>query len=135
MNLTRVAYTLTMVLTYPLELVVVRHSVLALGSCTSRLSTPRHVGVTTAVVCASLACALATDDVGFVVELTGGCCASVLGFVLPAALFLRVNDVPLRFWEVGWSLRRVLPVLLILGFGLTVFVATTWQALSGSKEE
>jgi hypothetical protein len=135
MNFTRVAYTVTMMLTYPIEFVVARHSVLALANITQRLSTARHVAVSLVVFSASLACALATDDVGFVVELTGGCCASTLGFLLPAALYIRIKKVPLVFWRDARPLSEVLPVVCVLAFGATAFIATTWQALGKSEED
>jgi sodium-coupled neutral amino acid transporter 11 len=115
-----------------LELFVVRHCVFSLAGLTSAPSTARHVLVSVGLFCASAAFAVATSNLGLVLELTGGFSASVLGFVMPAALYFRVNNTPVLFWREAKPAREVLPVMFIFGFGVVTFFASTSQAIANA---
>jgi uncharacterized membrane protein YgcG len=56
----------------------------------------RHVALTLLVWGATTATALATDDLGAVLQIFGAFAASVIGYVLPALLWLRAHDSELQ---------------------------------------
>ena len=115
-----------------MELFVVRHCVFALAGVAAPPSTTRHVLVSVGLFAASAACAVATSNLGLVLELTGGFSASVLGFVMPAALYFRVNNIPVLFWREAKPAREVLPVMFIFLFGVVTFFASTSQAIANA---
>ncbi|KAJ1992515.1 hypothetical protein H4R33_000971 [Dimargaris cristalligena] len=85
-------------------------------------SMTRHVGVTTAMVLATLFVALSVCDLGIIIELTGGVSATALAFILPAACHLKLGSGPLLT-------RAKLPLWLLLGFGICVLFLSPTLAI------
>lgn len=98
-NCCRVLFAATLYCGYPLDLFVARdvltRSVFPRTHCRS----PRlvHTALTLALVCLTTAVALAYEDLGRVLELTGGVSATALAFIFPAAAFLRLNPLASSF--------------------------------------
>ncbi|KAL2920241.1 hypothetical protein HK105_200309 [Polyrhizophydium stewartii] len=126
-NVARLFFGMNMFLTFPLECFVCREVVFnywfmdesAMHEDVShRASGAQHVAVTLALVLSSLAIALSTCSLGFVLELTGGLAATVLAYILPAACFLKLASGPVL------SAKKLGPVLCI-GFGFAVMCLST----------
>lgn len=135
-NFSRVLYAITMVLTYPMEIVVARHCVFAVAQkiCTRMPSRPDvsyawHTLVTIGIFLLTLAVGLSTDDLGIVLEITGSVSATILGFIMPAALYFRLNPN----WRGALSNRAGIQepaAVFVLGlFGLVVFVCSSLLTL------
>ncbi|RKP10321.1 AAAP amino acid permease, partial [Thamnocephalis sphaerospora] len=116
-NIARLCFGMNMFTTFPLEHFVVREVVEALFF-------PKHVSrltnllLTTALVGVSLIIALATCDLGLVMELTGGISATALAFVLPPACYLKLASGPLMS-------RKKLPSIVCIIFGVIIMVLST----------
>lgn len=81
----RVMLAVTMVLTYPMELFVLRHAV----SATLFEGDPegkRHYRITIAIWASTLVVAIGMEDLGAVLEVTGALAASYLSFIIPARM-------------------------------------------------
>ena len=86
-----------------------------------------HVGITLALVAASVGVAVGVDDIEPILNITGATAAVFLSFLLPAAIRLRLgatatDAVPLL------DVRNWAP-LAVLVFGTVAFVASTGEAL------
>jgi sodium-coupled neutral amino acid transporter 11 len=92
-NVARVLLSLTMVFTYPMEFFVCRAVLQSVMFGGKRLSNGQHFGLTIPLFTTTLVLGLFITDLGIVLELTGGLCASFLGFILPAGIFLRLEGV------------------------------------------
>ena len=135
-NVTRVFFAVTMVLTYPLELYVSRHCIVALWGIGGDGPLPwsKHVGITVALWAVAMAISLVVDDLGIVLELTGGTSATILGFVMPALLALFTTEYNLVPWKNEGELLRdalweLLPAYALLVFGCVAFVASTVETV------
>ncbi|XP_054286710.1 putative sodium-coupled neutral amino acid transporter 11 [Macrosteles quadrilineatus] len=111
MNLSRVVFSATILLTFPIECLVTRAVVEAVWG---HLETARaHRGVTLAIVMAAYLVSVSTDCLGIVLELNGVLAAVPLAFVLPAATYLKLCP--------GSVLSKdQLPALGVVVFGLCV---------------
>ena len=85
-NVARVTLAITMFFTFPMELFVVRQAV---TSVAFKGNNKYHYPVTLVVFVASLipGMLLSSDQLGLVLEFTGGVAASLLGFILPGVLW------------------------------------------------
>ena len=135
-NFSRVLYAITMVLTYPMEIVVARHCVFAVAQkiCMrapshQEVSYVWHALVTIGIFLLTLAVGLSTDDLGIVLEITGSVSATVLGFIMPAALYFRLTPN----WRDALSNRAGIQepaAACALGlFGVVVFVCSSLLTL------
>jgi len=87
----RLLLAMTMFFTYPMEFFVCRHSWISTVHEGWEDTNFLHYSVTVCIFGASLLLALLTDDLGFILELTGGFAATFLGFILPAACWLKLE--------------------------------------------
>ncbi|RKP33837.1 transmembrane amino acid transporter protein-domain-containing protein [Dimargaris cristalligena] len=132
-NIARFCFGFNMITTFPMELLVAREVIDGYVSLYSQpksasnhtevpFSMTRHVGVTTAMVLATLFVALSVCDLGIIIELTGGVSATALAFILPAACHLKLGSGPLLT-------RAKLPLWLLLGFGICVLFLSPTLAI------
>eukprot|EP01032_Pedospumella_encystans_P011482 gene11482-13348_t len=63
---------------------------------TDRASSAAHIGCTLLLWVSSLCIALVFEELGVVASLTGAVAASMLGFVLPATLYLKTHEIAVR---------------------------------------
>lgn len=97
-NVARLLLAMTMVFTFPMEMQVARHAVHALLFGDGKPITDRqHYTITSTLFAVTLALGLIFEDVGPVLELTGSVSASLLGFILPAIVYVRLE---------GWQALR-----------------------------
>ena len=82
-----------------------------------------HVGLTLGLFLAALGVALATSNLGVVLEITGSFSAVFLAFVLPAAIRLRLGPNPDDTYPAVH--RQNWPAGAVLAFGLVAFVTST----------
>lgn len=139
MNVTRSLYALTMVLTYPMEMFVARQSLdslLFFGK--GRATNCRHYTITLSLFVITLVIALVTDDLGFILELTGGIMGTYLAFILPVVLHLRCSDYRLAFWRnkgrVWATFTDMAPAVALLLFGIVVMVYGTARTIITAVE-
>jgi sodium-coupled neutral amino acid transporter 11 len=122
----RLLLALTMILTYPLELYVLRDVARAMvaprDDPTRQLADRPFVLVTLAVVSFTTLVALATRDLGLVMELTGSVSATALGFILPSLFFLKAGEGKI-------TRRQTLQARALLISGGLVLVVSTALAL------
>eukprot|EP01138_Halocafeteria_seosinensis_P000078 gb/GECG01000079.1/.p1 GENE.gb/GECG01000079.1/~~gb/GECG01000079.1/.p1 ORF type:complete len:577 (+),score=46.18 gb/GECG01000079.1/:1-1731(+) len=129
-NITRLAYALTMILTYPLEIFVARQCIHSLiDPKKAPISDKRHYIVCVALWVTSLGIALAVTDLGVVLELTGGLSATIIGFIMPASLHLKTTRYRLLPWrnpkdEQKDAWKSLLPAMIVLLFGGISLVAS-----------
>lgn len=142
-NAARGFLAVTMVFTYPMEMFVARH-VLNASICEKilgwgKITIGRHVVITLAVWASTTALALATQDLGVVLEIFGAFSASVIGYVLPALIFLKCREEEVRAtWrKESWSGRLAsqgpfLMAYFMAVFGIIAMVAGTVSTLVDS---
>ncbi|KAI8926693.1 transmembrane amino acid transporter protein-domain-containing protein [Entophlyctis helioformis] len=132
MNWARLFFGMNMFLTFPLECFVCREVLFNYwwsdtvnpNEDMSQKATPlQHVVVTLLLVISSMAIALSTCDLGFVLEITGGFAATMLAYILPAACFLQLSAGPLLSWKKAGP-------LLCIAFGVAVMVLSTALSVS-----
>ena len=131
-NLSRLFFGANMFLTFPIECFVCREVIYEVMYANERrnqsedlhrrASMQMHVGITSALVFSSMFIALATCDLGFVLELTGGFAATVLAFILPAACYIKLTSGP-------WNDPKKYYSIFTVGFGGMVMVLSTWLSL------
>merc|ERR1712196_642571 len=97
MTFCRFLLAMTMFFTYPMEFFVCRHSFISvffeshLKENDGVASDLLHYSVTFGIFGVSLFIGVACSDLGFVLELTGGFAATFLGFILPAACWIKLE--------------------------------------------
>ena len=98
-NCCRVLFAVTLYFGYPLDLFVARDVLTRSVFPRTHFRSPQlvHTAVTLVLVCLTTAVALAYEDLGKVLELTGGVSATALAFIFPAAAFLRLNPLATSF--------------------------------------
>lgn len=135
MNAARILFSLTILLTYPIECFVARDTVLAVmcgvspdhtaavdphdapadGAWWRSSSDRRRIFVTVAIVTGTCFTSFATDCLGIVLEINGVVAAIPLAFILPSVTYLRLEPST-------WRSIKKTPALLLAVFGLTVLV-------------
>jgi len=122
----RVLFTLTIMLTYPIECFVVRDVALnayysdktSLCVNGNGISDKVHAITTTAIVVSTYMLSTLTDCLGIVLELNGVLAAVPLAYIIPAVTYLKLD--PGRLWTM-----EKLPAFLLAGLGLIVAVSGT----------
>ncbi|TPX54398.1 hypothetical protein PhCBS80983_g05939 [Powellomyces hirtus] len=140
-NIARVAFGANMFLTFPLECFVCReviyNYVWAHPSAPDSIShlevnnavdTKTHVAITAGLSLSAMGIALATCDLGFLLELTGGFAATVLAYILPAACYIKLASGPTLSWKKAGPLACI-------AFGGIVMVLSTFLTISSLFEE
>mmetsp|Transcript_17036 Transcript_17036/g.46010 ORF Transcript_17036/g.46010 Transcript_17036/m.46010 type:complete len:452 (-) Transcript_17036:199-1554(-) len=138
----RVAYAVTMMLTFPTTFFVVRHVCNELlfrhtedhGTVQAN-STARHLLLTLPIFAASVAITIARVSLGFVMSFTGGVAAVLLAFVVPPAVWIKTN--PSSYSPIVWrntgavwkSCVELGPALFMLAFGMIMMIVSPVQAV------
>ena len=117
-NFARVLFSLTMVLTFPLELFVCRNVGELLVFRNKPQSRVRHISWTFGLVAIPYIIAMSTDNLSAVLELTGDFAASSLAYILPGAIYLKLADGPLLS-------KKKAPALAVFVFGVCVLIIGT----------
>jgi len=134
-NLARIAIGMTMVFTIPIEMYVCRTAAVALltGTILRKAKIPkigkfkpRKLTLVRILVVILLLFAMTLayfiEDLGVVLELAGGFCATMVGYMIPAILYLRLASG--RFC----SRKKIIPFFLML-FGTFCFFCSTGSNL------
>eukprot|EP01060_Flectonema_neradi_P004234 TRINITY_DN12764_c0_g1_i1.p1 TRINITY_DN12764_c0_g1~~TRINITY_DN12764_c0_g1_i1.p1 ORF type:complete len:708 (+),score=92.77 TRINITY_DN12764_c0_g1_i1:69-2192(+) len=124
-NVARVTLALTMFFTFPMELFVVRQAVTSLAF---KGKHNYHYRVTALIFVVTLVpgLLLSTDQLGLVLEFTGGVAASLLGFILPGILWFsytrwyKENPIPPASQYVEYSSPHSRPPHCSNGAGLSL---------------
>ncbi|KAI8900633.1 transmembrane amino acid transporter protein-domain-containing protein [Globomyces pollinis-pini] len=131
MNIARVFFGMNMFLTFPMECFVCRevlfhyfleHLYPPKTDLTKAVSTTMHSSVTIVLVLSAMVIALSTEDLGFMLELTGGFAATVLAYILPASCYIKLAPGSV------FSMQKI-PYLLIILFGIVVMVLSTFFSI------
>lgn len=144
MNVTRMLFAMTMVFTYPMEIFVARHTMHAVvfygkGPITAK----RHYAISLFLWALSVTITMVVEDLGVVLELSGGSSAVYIGFMLPAVMFIRLSKFSALPWRNGTrsgeAWKELGPAYGLLTVGCIAFVASTgmtlYNVLSGEEEE
>ena len=85
-------------------------------------------GVTLVLWSTSLLIGASAKDLGFVLSLNGSLCASSLGYIIPALIIIRTNDM---WTERGtlWRTKEFLIAFFMLIFGVVALIAGTVSTL------
>ncbi|XP_065840377.1 putative sodium-coupled neutral amino acid transporter 11 isoform X2 [Oscarella lobularis] len=127
-NAARFIYTVTIMLTFPIECFVAREVIENLyltffkGKANETLLW--HVVVTCLISFGALGVGETTDNLGFVLELNGVLAATPLAFILPAACYLKLAEGKIVSKKKIWAL-----LLLIFGF-IVMIIGTVMSILS-----
>ncbi|GFN75345.1 sodium-coupled neutral amino acid transporter 11 [Plakobranchus ocellatus] len=128
MNIARVSFAITIMLTYPVECFVTREVVEnAVFPANPEAPLWRHITVTCTIVGTTAAVSMATDCLGVVLELNGVLAAAPLAYIIPAACVMRLRQ------EAVFSRRNIGPFLLMC-FGILVAVAGFIMAIINLAE-
>ena len=107
-NIARFLLAVTMVFTFPMEQFVTRHSLFAFIKGYSpelegpnRMSDVWHYSLTLLLWGSALVVALTTQDLCFILELTGAVGASALGYIIPAMCYFKIHSVKGSFRRVS----------------------------------
>ncbi|KAF5284128.1 hypothetical protein FQR65_LT00128 [Abscondita terminalis] len=112
MNFSRLLFSVTILLTYPIECFVVR-DVIESSFFAETISDRTHYLITLMIVGISYFVSIATDCFGVVLELNGILAATPLAYVLPALCYLRLEE--------GHVFSRTkLPAVALASFGLLI---------------
>ncbi|XP_077515384.1 putative sodium-coupled neutral amino acid transporter 11 isoform X2 [Amblyomma americanum] len=122
-NAARLLFTLTIMLTYPIECFVTRE-VLDNAFFVTRFPSNlvRHIIMTLFIVLTTFAFSTLTDCLGIVLELNGVLAAIPLAYILPAATYLKVENGPLLSWA-------KIPALMLAVCGAAVAICGTVVAI------
>jgi len=118
MNVSRLLFSITILLTYPIECFVCREVLQHIfwGKMEDQdveQSRKRHVVMTLVLVLATYALSLVTDCLGIVLEINGLVAAIPLAFIIPALCYMKLEEGPLLSQKKG-------PALLLALFGIAV---------------
>ncbi|KAF9976642.1 hypothetical protein BGZ73_008113 [Actinomortierella ambigua] len=122
-NIARFCFGVNMFTTFPLENFVCREVIETYYFPDKAFSLKRHVIITVGLVGVSLAIALSTCNLGFVLELTGGFSAIALAFILPPLCYLKLASGAVVQW-------RKAPHLACLTFGVAIMGLSTALSLA-----
>ncbi|XP_076327788.1 putative sodium-coupled neutral amino acid transporter 11 isoform X2 [Tachypleus tridentatus] len=115
-NAARLLFTVTIMLTYPIECFVTREVVeVAFFASSQPSSMLRHSVVTVLIVATTFGFSTLTDCLGIVLELNGVLTAVPLAYVLPAITYLKLESGSLFSWQ-------KLPAFLMALWGMVVAV-------------
>jgi len=117
-NTSRLAFGLTMMLTFPLEMYVCREVVELLFFRGRPFNWIRHIMETTILTAVAWGIAMATTNLGAVLELTGSFSATIIAFILPAAVYIKKSPSPN-------SHPKMIACWCLLVLGIIVMVAAT----------
>ncbi|XP_037510168.1 putative sodium-coupled neutral amino acid transporter 11 [Rhipicephalus sanguineus] len=122
-NVARLLFTLTIMLTYPIECFVTRE-VLDNAFFVTRFPSNlvRHIIMTLFIVLTTFAFSTLTDCLGIVLELNGVLAAIPLAYILPAATYLKLENGPLLSWA-------KFPALMLAVCGAAVAICGTVVAI------
>ncbi|GAB6031959.1 hypothetical protein CHUAL_010340 [Chamberlinius hualienensis] len=116
MNFNRFLFSITIMLTYPIECFVSREVIenVLFASWTHK-PTYLHVSITVVIVAIVFGISLLTDCLGIVLELNGVAAAVPLAYILPAICYLKLETAPILSWQ-------KLPAIFTALFGTVVAV-------------
>ncbi|KAG8199869.1 hypothetical protein JTE90_015860 [Oedothorax gibbosus] len=134
-NAARWIFTITIMLTYPIECFVTREVFENAFFKEKQSSLLRHSILTISLVVLTFALSTLTDCLSIVLELNGVLAAVPLAYVLPAAAFIKVTGKP-------YITKEKIPAILLATVGLTIAVIGTiksfldmWNGVSCSHGE
>lgn len=125
----RLLFTVTIMLTYPIECFVVRD--VALNAYytdktsffyTNGVSDRVHAITTTAIVVTTYLLSMLTDCLGIVLELNGVLAAVPLAYIIPAVTYLKLDPGRL------WTMEKI-PAFLLAATGLIVAICGTFLSI------
>ncbi|XP_044763289.1 putative sodium-coupled neutral amino acid transporter 11 [Coccinella septempunctata] len=116
MNLSRLLFSVQILLTYPIECLVTREVIensIFKDDPSAIVSDNTHYAITLAIIFVTYLISISTDCLGVVLELNGVLAAVPLAYVLPALSYLRLSE--------GSSLsREKIPALGVVIFGVSI---------------
>jgi len=115
---------MTMFFTYPMEFFVCRHAWISTVHAGWEDTNVLHYSVTVVTWGISLIIGVLCTNLGFVLELTGGFAATFLGFILPAAIYLKLEGGTIFEWET-FSNGSKMGAIFLFVFGVFTMITST----------
>jgi sodium-coupled neutral amino acid transporter 11 len=129
----RTFYGITVMMTYPIECFVCREVIAnTFFRGAESLSRWQHFAVTLPVCLVVLAIALATADLGLVLELNGVVCANTLAFILPSMMAISSAQMD---GEATWTFANAKPIALLSFGGAVLTVGLVLILLEANSDE
>lgn len=99
MSIGRISLVLTLIMKMPSTYNSLRICLFDLIWETTEITTMRNVGMS--IICLSICFTVAVlySEISSYIKLIGGICSGVVGFIIPALLYTRVNDYPRWHWK------------------------------------
>jgi len=129
----RLLLAMTMFFTYPMEFFVCRHAWISTVHEGAPYTDMLHYTVTFCIFAVSLFIGITVSDLGFVLELTGGFAATFLGFILPAACWLKLEGGTIFECET-LSDGKKLGTIFLLIFGIFTMFSSTGLTIAKQFE-
>lgn len=127
-NLARFAFAFTVLFAYPIECMTARSVITQLiGPIHYELSLFKHIVITLTLVLSTYLISITTSCLGIVLELNGIFSAIPLAFVLPAVIYIRLEDGPLLS-------KRKIPAILLAIFGCFTAIVGSLLLLRNWKQ-
>merc|ERR1719468_589610 len=131
MNLSRLLFSITVLLTYPIECFVCREVLVNVfwpeitTSEEERNENPwwRHAGLTILLVALAYACSLITDCLAFILEMNGILAAIPMAFIFPALCYIKLEEGPLLSKAKGPAWLLALFAMIVTGLGVISLIS------------
>ncbi|KAL5007098.1 hypothetical protein ScPMuIL_015904 [Solemya velum] len=128
MNAARIAFAITIMLTYPVECFVTREVVENAFFASSQPSPMwRHITVTVVVVILTAAVSMSTDCLGIVLELNGVLAACPLAYIIPPLCVMKLRQEPI------FSKVNIVPICIFVFGSLVASIGLIMAILSISE--
>ncbi|KAI0219879.1 putative sodium-coupled neutral amino acid transporter 11 [Lamellibrachia satsuma] len=122
-NVARFLFACTIMLTFPIECFVTRQVIEnSVFAFTQPAPLWRHVVVTVVIIVLSVGASMATDCLGFVLELNGVLNAAPMAYVFPALCVMKLQNDRILCWKNIPCILTAVFGILVFGIGLVVAV-------------
>eukprot|EP01084_Bolivina_argentea_P004693 8903_1 len=140
-SISRILLSITMVFTFPMEQFVSRHCVMEIlesvfhkfDSNDVKNKSKKYLmylySVTLILWSTSLIIGASAKDLGFVLSINGSLCASSLGYIIPALVIIKTNNLWINRKNI-WNTKQFLIVFFMLIFGVVALIAGTVSTLA-----
>lgn len=117
MSIGRMALVLTIIMKLPNNYNSLRICLFDLIWGTTEITSGRNVVMSLVVLSICLTVAILYSEISSYIKLIGGICSGVVGFIIPALLYTRVNDYP------RWNWKNIGVMVICFGLAVIGFIA------------
>ncbi|PSN36021.1 putative sodium-coupled neutral amino acid transporter 11 [Blattella germanica] len=133
MNVSRISFSITILLTFPIECFVTREVIensffSNLPPSEDKWSKTRHIGISLFIVIVTYLISMATDCLGVVLELNGVLAAVPLAYILPAVSYLKLEEGSI-------FTKKKFPAMCLALFGIIIAILGVVLLILNSKKD